>query len=179
MRHGAGASLLQRQAGLGPVERLDLALLVDRQHDGMRRRVDIEPDHVAQLVDELRVVESLNCRTRCGCNPWRRRMRWTELMLMPAVFAIIAPVQCVASPGGSARVSAMTRSATGSSSGAIHEGRVLSRRRPSTPPLASWRLLDVRDITNRLFIAWLALGEILGTPSGEADDHRPDPPQAG
>ena len=31
--HGAAAALLQRQAGLGAVERLDLALLVDRQHD--------------------------------------------------------------------------------------------------------------------------------------------------
>ena len=31
--HGAGAPLLHRQAGLGAVERLDLALLVDRQHD--------------------------------------------------------------------------------------------------------------------------------------------------
>ena len=51
--HGAERALLQRQAGLGAVERLDLALLVDREHDGVRRRIDIEPDHVAQLVDEL------------------------------------------------------------------------------------------------------------------------------
>ena len=47
--HGAGAALLHRQAGLGAVERLDLALLVDRQHDRMGRRIDIEPDDVAQL----------------------------------------------------------------------------------------------------------------------------------
>ena len=53
--HGAGAALLHGQAGLGAVERLDLALLVDREHDGMRRRVDIEGDHVPELVDELRV----------------------------------------------------------------------------------------------------------------------------
>ena len=38
--HRAGAALLHRQAGLGAVERLDLALLVDREHDGVRRRVD-------------------------------------------------------------------------------------------------------------------------------------------
>ena len=57
--HGAEPPLLHRQAGLGAVERLDLALLVDRQHDGMGRRVDIEPDDVAQLVDELRIVGEL------------------------------------------------------------------------------------------------------------------------
>ena len=53
--HGAGLALLQGQAGLGSVERLDLALLVDAQHDGVGRRIDVEPHHVAQLVDELRV----------------------------------------------------------------------------------------------------------------------------
>src|SRR3954451_17963228 len=44
--HGAGAALLQGQAGLGAVERLDLALLVDRQHHGMGRRVNVEADDV-------------------------------------------------------------------------------------------------------------------------------------
>ena len=57
--HRAGAALLQRQAGLGAVERLDLALLVDRQDDGMGGRIDIEPDDVAQLVDEFRIVGQL------------------------------------------------------------------------------------------------------------------------
>ena len=57
--HRAGAALLHRQAGLGAVERLDLALLVDREHDGVRRRVEIEPDHVAQLLDEPRIVREL------------------------------------------------------------------------------------------------------------------------
>ena len=49
MRHGAGSPLLHRQTRLGSVERLDLALLVDRQHDGVRRRIDIEADNLAQL----------------------------------------------------------------------------------------------------------------------------------
>ena len=57
--HRAGAALLHRQPGLGAVERLDLALLVDREHDGVRRRVEIEPDHVAQLRDEPRIVREL------------------------------------------------------------------------------------------------------------------------
>ena len=57
--HRAGAALLHRQAGLGAVERLDLALLVHRQHDRMRRRIDVEADHVLQLVGELRIVGEL------------------------------------------------------------------------------------------------------------------------
>src|SRR5271170_4247644 len=69
MGHSSGAAPLHRQAGLSTIEGLDLALFVDAEHHGVRRRIDIEPDHVAQLVDELGVfgsLDSLNCRTRCG-----------------------------------------------------------------------------------------------------------------
>ena len=59
VRHGSGAALLERQAGLGAVERLNLALFVDRQNDGVRWRIDIEPNHVAQFVDEARIVREL------------------------------------------------------------------------------------------------------------------------
>ena len=57
--HRPGAALLHRQAGLSAVERLDLRLFVDREDDGMGGRIDIKPDHIAQLVDELRVVGEL------------------------------------------------------------------------------------------------------------------------
>jgi hypothetical protein len=57
--HGSGAAFFHRQAGLGSIERLDLALLIDRQNDGVRRRIDVEPDDVAQLVDELGVPGEL------------------------------------------------------------------------------------------------------------------------
>src|SRR6476620_3935066 len=59
VRHGAEPALLQRQARLGAIESLDLALLVERKHDGVGRRIDIEPDHVAQFVDEVRIVREL------------------------------------------------------------------------------------------------------------------------
>jgi hypothetical protein len=59
VRHGAEPALFQRQARLGAIESLDLALLVERQHDGVGRRIEIEPDHVAQLVDEVRIVREL------------------------------------------------------------------------------------------------------------------------
>ena len=39
----AKTALFHRQAGLGAVERLDLRLFVDREHDGVGRRVDVEP----------------------------------------------------------------------------------------------------------------------------------------
>jgi hypothetical protein len=39
MRRGLAAPRLNRQSGLGAIERLDLALFVDRQHHGVGRRV--------------------------------------------------------------------------------------------------------------------------------------------
>src|ERR1700722_15226487 len=54
--HGPGAALLHWQAGLGAVERLDLALFIDREDDGMGGRINIETDDVAQLVDEAWVA---------------------------------------------------------------------------------------------------------------------------
>src|SRR5215475_12012972 len=59
MGHGAGASRLHRQARLGAIKGLDLALLIDRQDNGVVGRVDIEADDVMQLGRELRVVRQL------------------------------------------------------------------------------------------------------------------------
>src|ERR1035437_1244953 len=78
-------------------------------------------------------LESLNTRVRCGCRPCLRQMRCTELTLMRWTLAIAAAVQCVASPGGSARVAATTRATTSGSRGGMRDGRVLSRNRPATP----------------------------------------------
>ena len=51
--------LLHRQAGLGAVERLDLALLVDRQPHGMGRRIDLEADDIGEFLGKGRVVRKL------------------------------------------------------------------------------------------------------------------------
>ena len=59
MGHGLGAALLQRQARLGAVERLDLALFVDRQHHGVRRRIDVQPDDVLDLGGEVGIGREL------------------------------------------------------------------------------------------------------------------------
>ena len=60
--HGAGPALLHRQARLGAVERLDLGLLVHRQHDGVLRRVDIQAHHVLDLLGKPRIVGQLEGR---------------------------------------------------------------------------------------------------------------------
>ena len=57
--HRTGAALLHRQAGLGPVQRLDLGLFVDRQHEAVGRRVEIEPDDIPELGGERRVLGQL------------------------------------------------------------------------------------------------------------------------
>ena len=48
--HRSGAAWLHRQTRLGAVERLDLALLIDRENDGMGWRIDIEADDVSRAI---------------------------------------------------------------------------------------------------------------------------------
>ena len=50
-----GSTRQHRQQRRRAVERLNLRLLVDAQHDGVRRRVDIQAHDVAHLVDQPRV----------------------------------------------------------------------------------------------------------------------------
>src|SRR5512133_945001 len=78
-------------------------------------------------------VESLKERTRWGCSLCARQMRRTEETLIPVALAIAAAVQWVAWCGGSVAVSAITRSMIVCCKGGIRDGRVLSRRSPSTP----------------------------------------------
>jgi hypothetical protein len=51
-RRGGGQD---RQAGRRTVQGLDLALLIDRQHQGLLRRVQVQAGDVADLLDELRI----------------------------------------------------------------------------------------------------------------------------
>ena len=57
--HRAAAAGLHRQARLRAVESLNLALLVDTQHDGLVRRVQVQPHDVGQLLGERRVGRQL------------------------------------------------------------------------------------------------------------------------
>src|SRR6266571_6127972 len=82
--HCPGATWLHRQPRLGAVEGLDLALLVDREDDGVGGRVDVEADDVPELRGELRVVRQLERPDACGASWWASRMRCTDRKLTPA-----------------------------------------------------------------------------------------------
>jgi len=58
-RRQAGA---QGQQGLGPAQRLDLRLLIETHHDGVRRRIQIEANDVVNLVLGSRVGRELERR---------------------------------------------------------------------------------------------------------------------
>ena len=133
MGHGAGAALLHRQAGLGAVERLDLRLLIDRQHHGMGRRIDIEPDDIEQLICERRIVGELEMPPAVRARPWAFQIACTVEAAMPAAFAIARNVQWVASYGGGSSVRRTISATRAGAIGALPGGRVLSRKRPSTP----------------------------------------------
>src|SRR5215469_9969545 len=81
MGHGPAASGLDRQSRLSAVERLDLALFVDRQHHGTGWRIDIEPNNVAQFGGKARIARALEgaaavcAPARCAA-PNRRKCRW-------------------------------------------------------------------------------------------------------
>jgi hypothetical protein len=59
MGHRGGTPGLEWQRGLGAVQRLDLALLVHAQHHGLLGRVEVEPDHVDELLLEPWVTRDL------------------------------------------------------------------------------------------------------------------------
>ena len=57
--HGAHTSFLHRRARLSAVKCLDLAFFVDRQHDGVGWRIDIETNDITQFIDEVRIAREL------------------------------------------------------------------------------------------------------------------------
>ena len=73
-RGGAGQ---HREHRLGAVEGLDLGLLVHAQHQRPFGRVEVEPDDVADLVDEQRVFRQLPRSSLCGASPNARHTRDT------------------------------------------------------------------------------------------------------
>jgi hypothetical protein len=67
MRPALHLSRLQRQQRLGAVECLDLRLLIDAEHRGMRRRIQIQADDVANFLTSGGSFDSLNVSLRCAC----------------------------------------------------------------------------------------------------------------
>src|ERR1700692_3258246 len=65
VRHRLSTALLHRQAPVGAIERLNLAFLVDAEHNRLVGRVEVEPDDVDHFFSELWIVGELE---------WARQM---------------------------------------------------------------------------------------------------------
>jgi hypothetical protein len=76
-----GQSGHHRQHRRGPVQGLDLGFLVHTQHQRLLRRIQIQPDDVADLVDEVRVgadlegVDQVRFEPKRLPDPAHRRLR--------------------------------------------------------------------------------------------------------
>jgi hypothetical protein len=79
-----------------------LAFLVDAENDGLLRGVEVDPDHVADLLHELGSVDSFHVSTRCGFRPNARHIRDTVDCDNPDAFAIDRVDQWVSPFGGAA-----------------------------------------------------------------------------
>jgi hypothetical protein len=88
-----GNSGQHRQHRSRAVQRLDLRLLVHAQHHRLRGRIQVEVDHVADLVHEQRLI--LNVAARCGLRPNARQIRDTADCVIPVRSANDRVDQCV------------------------------------------------------------------------------------
>ena len=85
VRHGAGSALLEREAGLGAVQSLDLALLVEGEDHGVVRRVHIDAHHVVEFLDQAGIARELEA---------------ADLMRLESVFAPDPPDGHMVDPQG-------------------------------------------------------------------------------
>lgn len=71
MGHRLGASFLQGQARLGPIQCLDLTLLVTAQHQSVLWSVEIKADDIFELFGEFRIVRDLESPRQMRLKPVR------------------------------------------------------------------------------------------------------------
>ncbi len=69
MRHGSTSPFFHRQSRLGSVQRLDLRLFIDTQHEGFIRRIQIQTDHVGQFLNKPFVLGQLERLGSMGLQP--------------------------------------------------------------------------------------------------------------
>jgi hypothetical protein len=67
--HALDVAEAHRHRGLRPLERLDLALLVDAEHERVVGRVEVEPAMSRTFSTNSGSVESVKLFVRCGCTP--------------------------------------------------------------------------------------------------------------
>src|SRR5215216_3512545 len=73
MRHRSGASFLERQSRLRAIEGLHLALLIAAEDDRMLGRMQVEADHILELLHKLRVLRDFE----------RPHQMWLQAMRPP------------------------------------------------------------------------------------------------
>src|SRR5262245_48623571 len=132
--HRSAAAFLQRQAGLGAVQGLDLTLLVDAHHDRVLRWMQIEPHDIFQFLGKTLVLADLKLSKRCGFSPLACQMRRTVASLMPISAAIIRVLQWVALNGLACVVLRTTSAFSRAPMAGLRPGRGASLVRPSSPP---------------------------------------------
>ena len=137
--HGAGLARLERQAGLGAVERLDLDFLVDREHQLCAGGSTYRPTMSSSLAAKSGSFERLKVRMRWGCSWWAPQMRCTERREIPARLGHrpAGPVGGFAGRLGAGQRHHPLRPSR--RPGALPGLRVASRSRPSTPASANRR----------------------------------------
>ncbi len=101
---------LHRQHRLGPIERLDLGLLVEAEDDRSLGRVEVQPDHVADLRHEVGISAELERLGPVGGGATVRQIRQTVVSLIVTRFAIRRALQWVGPSDGGPRARAMTQS---------------------------------------------------------------------
>src|SRR3954467_6232092 len=100
----------QRKNRLRTVQRLDLTLLMDAQHDRMSRRIHIQPHDVPHLLHELRVFGELKVFHPMRLHPKACQIRTMAVCDSPVFPAISRLLQWVLLSGIDSMVWVMTSS---------------------------------------------------------------------
>ena len=131
--HRSGPPFLHRQARLGAIQRLDLTLFVNREHQRLVRRIQVEANDIPHLVDKLLVVRQFEFLGQMGlqamCSPDALNARRAQ----PTTLASLRIDQCVPAGGFWCSVMSTTCSIAAADSGGLRPARVASRSRPAAP----------------------------------------------
>ena len=93
-----------RQQRRGAIQRLNLRLLVDREHHGVLRRVHVQPDDIAYFGHQQRIGRQLEALAAMRLQSKARQIRLMAMWLKPVAWAIVRVLQWVAPRGALSKV---------------------------------------------------------------------------
>ena len=143
MGHRPRPTTLERQAGLGPIQCLDLAPLLQTKDQCAARGIRVQTDDIPHSSTNSGSVLSLKRLTTWGFNPLAAQIRCTVAELIPSDRAIERTLQCVAPRGFSCSGASTTRQTLHSESA----GLLRPRDRPRVK-LCDPSSLNLRRHTN-------------------------------